>query len=49
MKVAGKREFDVIGLGEVMMRLSPPDNERIAQGNIFEKNAGNDLIRILRK
>ena len=33
-------DFDLIGFGEVMLRLSPPDKEKISQSEIFEKNCG---------
>lgn len=35
-----KKEFDLLSLGEIMLRLSPPDNERITRGNTFSKQAG---------
>lgn len=35
-----KREFDLLSLGEIMLRLSPPDNERITRGDSFSKQAG---------
>ena len=35
-----KREFDLLSLGEIMLRLSPPDNERITRGDNFSKQAG---------
>lgn len=35
-----KREFDLLSLGELMLRLSPPDNERITRGETFMKQAG---------
>lgn len=35
-----KREFDLLSLGEIMLRLSPPDNERITRGDAFSKQAG---------
>ncbi len=35
-----KREFDLLSLGELMLRLSPPDNERITRGDTFKKQAG---------
>lgn len=35
-----KREFDLLALGEIMLRLSPPDNERITRGDVFSKQAG---------
>lgn len=37
---AMKREFDLLSLGEIMLRLSPPDNERMTRGNAFSKQAG---------
>ena len=42
-----KNEFDVIGFGEVMLRLSPIDKERIAQGEVFEKNAGGSELNVV--
>lgn len=35
-----KRDFDLLSLGEIMLRLSPPDNERITRGEAFSKQAG---------
>lgn len=35
-----KKEFDLLSLGEIMLRLSPPDNERITRGGNFSKQAG---------
>ena len=35
-----KREFDLLSLGEIMLRLSPPDNERITRGDALSKQAG---------
>lgn len=35
-----KKAFDVLALGEIMLRLSPPDNERMTRGNSFSKQAG---------
>lgn len=31
-KMMEKRDFDLLSLGEIMLRLSPPDNERITRG-----------------
>ncbi len=36
----GRKEFDLLSLGEIMLRLSPPDNERITRGDTFSKQAG---------
>ncbi|MGN0506177.1 MAG: sugar kinase [Lachnospiraceae bacterium] len=35
-----RKEFDALALGEILLRLSATENERIARGNSFEKCAG---------
>ncbi len=35
-----KKDFDLVSLGELMLRLSPPDNERITRGGSFYKQVG---------
>lgn len=35
-----KKEFDLVSLGELMLRLSPPANERITRGDTFGKQVG---------
>lgn len=35
-----KKDFDLLALGELMLRLSPPDNERITRGETLGKQAG---------
>lgn len=35
-----KKEFDLLSLGEIMLRLSPPSNERMTRGDTFSKQAG---------
>lgn len=40
------REFDVLSLGEIMLRLSPPNNERIVRGDVFEKRAGGSELNV---
>lgn len=35
-----KKEFDVLALGELMLRLSPPVNERITRGDTLGKQVG---------
>ncbi len=40
-------EFDLIGFGEVMLRLSPPDKEKISQSEVFEKNAGGSELNVV--
>lgn len=39
-------EFDMISFGEVMLRLSPPDKEKISQSESFEKNAGGSELNV---
>lgn len=34
------KEFDLLSLGELLLRLSPPDNERITRGSTFGKQVG---------
>ena len=42
-----KKEFDVIGFGEIMLRLSPLNKERISQGEVFEKRAGGSELNVV--
>lgn len=35
-----EKEFDLLALGEILLRLSPPNNERIVRGDVFEKQVG---------
>jgi len=42
-----KKDFEVLGFGEVMLRLSPPDKQRIALGEVFEKNAGGSELNVV--
>lgn len=46
-KIAVKKDFDAVGLGEVMLRLSPVGNERIGQGEMFEKRAGGSELNVV--
>lgn len=39
-------EFDIIGLGEVMLRLSAPQKEKISQSETFEKNAAGTELNV---
>ena len=38
--------FDAITFGEIMLRLSPPTNERITRGELFEKRAGGSELNV---
>lgn len=44
--IKDKAEFDLIGFGEVMLRLSPPDKEKISQSEVFEKNCGGSEFNV---
>ena len=35
-----KKEFDLLSLGELLLHLSPPDNERMSRGGTFNKQVG---------
>lgn len=40
------KEFDLLTLGEILLRLSPPDNERIVRGDLFEKQVGGAELNV---
>ncbi len=44
--IKSKADFDLIGFGEVMLRLSPPDKEKISQSEVFEKNCGGSEFNV---
>lgn len=41
-----KADFDLISFGEVMLRLSAPNKEKISQCEIFEKNCGGSEFNV---
>lgn len=41
-----KKEFDLLSLGEILLRLSPPSNERIVRGDLFEKQVGGAELNV---
>lgn len=47
MQFKENTDFDLIGLGEVMLRLSPPNKEKISQSETFEKNAGGSELNVV--
>lgn len=47
MKFKENTDYDLIGLGEVMLRLSPPDKEKISQSETFVKNAGGSELNVV--
>lgn len=42
-----KKEFDLLALGEILLRLSPPDNERIVRGDVFQKQVGGAELNVV--
>lgn len=42
-----KRVFDLLSMGEILLRLSPPDNERIVRGDTFEKQVGGAELNVV--
>ena len=40
------QKFDLLALGEILLRLSPPGNERIASGDLFEKHLGGAELNV---
>lgn len=44
--IKNSADFDLISFGEVMLRLSPPDKEKISQSEIFEKNCGGSEFNV---
>ncbi len=42
-----KKEFDLLALGEILLRLSPPNNERIVRGDVFEKQVGGAELNVV--
>jgi hypothetical protein len=36
------RTFDLLTLGQLLLRLSPPDNDRLSRGDTFVKQASVD-------
>ena len=43
----GITKFDVLSLGEILLRLSPPQNERIVREDNFEKQVGGAELNVL--
>ncbi len=39
-------DFDLVSFGEVMLRLSPPNKEKISQSETFEKNCGGSEFNV---
>ena len=41
------KAFDILALGEILLRLSSPVNERIVRGSVFEKCAGGAELNVV--
>jgi 2-dehydro-3-deoxygluconokinase len=41
------KEFDLLSFGEALLRLSPPDNERVERGEIFRKTIGGAELNVV--
>lgn len=41
------KKFDVLSLGEILLRLSPPRYERMVRGDLFEKQVGGAELNVL--
>lgn len=42
-----ERSFDLLSLGEVLLRLSPPDNERLVKGDMLRKQVGGAELNVV--
>ena len=42
-----RRGFDILALGEILLRLSPPVNERLTRGDAFQKQAGGAELNVV--
>ena len=40
------RDFDLLTLGQVLLRLSPPNNERLVRGDTFIKQVGGAELNV---
>jgi len=41
-----ERNFDLVTLGQLLLRLSPPDNGRLRSSDVFEKNVGGAELNV---
>ena len=41
-----KRNFDLLTFGQVLLRLSPPNNERLMRGDTFVKQVGGAELNV---
>ena len=43
----GKKTFDLLALGEILLRLSPSGNERLVQGEVLHKQVGGAELNVV--
>ena len=41
------KSFDLLALGEVLLRLSPPSNERLVRGETLQKQVGGAELNVV--
>ena len=41
------KSFDLLSLGEVLLRLSPPSNERLVRGETLQKQVGGAELNVV--
>lgn len=44
---ADKRTFDLLALGEILLRLSPPNDERLVRGDLLQKQTGGAELNVV--
>lgn len=44
--IDSNKEYDLVTMGEVMLRLSPPGTDKISQSYMFDKNAGGAELNV---
>ncbi|MDD3369361.1 MAG: sugar kinase [Lachnospiraceae bacterium] len=42
-----RKNFDLLSLGELLLRLSPNSNERLVRGDVFQKSAGGAELNVV--
>lgn len=46
--INSNKEYDLVTMGEVMLRLSPPGTDKISQSYTFDKKAGGAELNVAR-
>lgn len=46
MGIKSSRNFDLLTLGQLLLRLSPPDNDRLSRGDTFVKQVGGAELNV---